>query len=84
MNEPSTLEERPLIEPRWLMPVVDIVFVFLAFGIGFLLRYELQIFRPIFDPTRREFLPYLPYAAFYALILIFMHQARGLYRNLRG
>jgi exopolysaccharide biosynthesis polyprenyl glycosylphosphotransferase len=84
MNEPSTLEERPLIEPRWLMPVVDSVLVFLAFGIAYLLRYELQIFRPLYDPNRREFLPYLPYAAFYSLILIFMYQARGLYRNIRG
>lgn len=84
MNEAKSLQERPTIEPLWLMPVVDSVLVFLAFGIGFLLRYELQIFRPIFDPSRREFLPYLPYAAFYALLLVFTYQTRGLYRNIRG
>jgi exopolysaccharide biosynthesis polyprenyl glycosylphosphotransferase len=78
------LTERPTIEPRWLMPVVDGVLVLVSFAIGFLFRYELQIFRPVFDPSQREFLPYVPYALFYAVILYFTYQSSGLYRNLPG
>ncbi|GAB5494625.1 MAG: sugar transferase [Phototrophicaceae bacterium] len=82
-NQPQA-EHRQTIEPRWLMPSIDVLLVFVAFGLGYLLRYEFQLFRALFDPTRREFIPYLPYALFYALMLVAIYQANGLYRHVRG
>ncbi len=84
MNGTGTLNERPSIEPRWLLPLVDVALVLLAFGLGYVIRYELQIFRPVYDPNRAYFAAYLPYAAFYALMLYLNYQSNGLYRNLRG
>jgi exopolysaccharide biosynthesis polyprenyl glycosylphosphotransferase len=84
MNGNTALPERHPIEPRWLMPLLDSVLVFAAFGIAFYLRYEWQILRPVLDPSRREFLPYLPYAAFYALMLLVNYQSNGLYKQVRG
>lgn len=84
MNENTQGEHKQNIEPRWLMPSIDVVLVFVAFAIGYILRYEFQLFRALFDPTRREFFPYLPYAAFYALMLVVIYQANGLYRHVRG
>ena len=84
MNGNTALPERQQIEPRWLMPLVDALLVFLAFGIAYYIRYELQVFRPVFDPSRRAFLPYVPYAAFYALLTFLNYQSNGLYKQVRG
>src|SRR5690349_20703975 len=84
MNGNTALHERHQIEPRWLMPLLDSVLVFAAFGIAFYLRYEWQILRPVLDPSRREFLPYLPYSAFYALMLLVNYQSNGPYKQIRG
>lgn len=84
MQTNTTLDERPPIEPIWLMPTLDVVLVFIAFGIGYVLRYEWQFFRPVFDPSRAGVLPYVPYALFYALMLFVIYHGNGLYRNVRG
>lgn len=76
--------ESPHIEPRWLMPVVDVILVMIAFVMAYLLRYDLQLIRPVIDPTRAEFAPYVPYALFYAFLLFLNYQSYHLYRNLRG
>lgn len=84
MNENAQNEHQQTVEPRWLMPVIDAILVYIAFGVGYLLRYEFQLFRAVFDPNQREFLPYLPYATFFAVMLVFIYQANGLYRHVRG
>lgn len=84
MNETIENEKQRAIEAWWLMPLIDIILVYVAFAVGYFLRYEYQLFRAVFDPSRREFLPYLPYATFFAILLIFIYQANGLYRHIRG
>ncbi|MGJ3237195.1 MAG: sugar transferase [Anaerolineae bacterium] len=84
MNENRQITHSQTIEPRWLMPALDVILVYVAFGIGYLLRYEYQLFRALFDPTRREFIPYLPYATIFAIMLVFIYQSNGLYRHVRG
>lgn len=84
MNENAQNEHQQTVEPRWLMPAIDVILVYIAFGVGYLLRYEFQLFRAVFDPNQREFLPYLPYATFFAVMLVFIYQANGLYRHVRG
>ena len=82
MNSHLTLSERPTIEPRWLFPLLDAVLAFLAFGLAYVLRYELQIIRPVLDPIQRDFAPYVPFAAVYALLIWLNYQRNGLYRNI--
>ena len=84
MNANSSLSERPTIEPRWLFPLIDGALAFIAFGLAYVLRYELQIIRPILDPIQREFAPYIPFAAVYALLIWLNYQRNGLYRNIVG
>jgi len=84
MNPPSRPDEHPSLEPRWVFPVLDAFLVLVAFLLGYVLRYDLQIIRPVLDPLQREFTPYIPYALVYALILYLNFSNSGLYRNVRG
>lgn len=84
MNGNAPIEEHSQIEARWLMPLIDVGLVFVAFALAYLLRYEVALFRPVFDPSSRDFTAYLPYAAVYAFLLLLSFQANGLYKNLRG
>ncbi|XWX03511.1 sugar transferase [Aggregatilineales bacterium SYSU G02658] len=80
-NEPV---QSPTPEPRWLLPVIDVVMVVVAFVLGYVLRYDLQLIRPVIDPARAELLPYAPYAAIYAIILYLNYSGNNLYKNVRG
>ena len=84
MSVNRSLSERPTIEPRWLFPALDAALAIFVFAFAYVLRYELQVIRPILDPARKDFLPYLPFAAIYALFLLLNYQRNGLYRNLVG
>lgn len=84
MTTPSTFTEQPTVEPRWLMPLVDLCLVGCAFVLAFIVRYDWQLIRPVLDPSRSEFAPYIPFALIYAFILYLNNQANGLYRSIRG
>ena len=84
MSANRPLSERPTIEPRWLFPLLDALLALLAFAIAYVLRYELQIIRPILDPVKRDFTPYLPYAAVYVVLIWLNFQRNHLYRNIVG
>lgn len=79
-----TLSERPTLEPRWLVPLIDGALAFMLFGAAYILRYELQIIRPVYDPIERGFGPYIPFAAVYAILIWLNFQRNGLYRNIAG
>ena len=84
MSANRPLSERPTIEPSWLFPLLDGILAFLVFAIAYVLRYELQIIRPILDPAQRDFMPYLPYAGVYAALIWLNYQRNGMYRNIAG
>jgi len=84
MSTQLTLSERPTLEPRWLLPFIDGALAFLAFGAAYILRYDLQIIRPVYDPLERGFGPYIPFAALYAIFIWLNFQRNGLYRNIAG
>jgi exopolysaccharide biosynthesis polyprenyl glycosylphosphotransferase len=84
VNGNQNPSEHPSVEPRWLMPVVDAVLVVVAFMLAYVMRYEWQIIRPVLDPSRAEFAPYLPFMAMYGFILYLNNQSNGLYRPIRG
>ncbi len=70
--------------PRNLLPVTDMILALVAFGLAYVARYELTIFRPVMDPSSASFMPYIPYALFYATILYLVYHGNGLYRAVRG
>ncbi|MBZ0281091.1 MAG: sugar transferase [Anaerolineae bacterium] len=70
--------------PRGFHITLDIMLVFVAFALAYYARYELQLIRPVFDPNRAPFLPYLPYTAVFAGLLVLNYRASGLYKSNRG
>jgi exopolysaccharide biosynthesis polyprenyl glycosylphosphotransferase len=84
MNGKQPLSERPTIEPRWLLPLVDTALVGLAFWVSYFLRYDWQILRPVLDPRKSGFSPYVPFALIFAGLLYFNYYNNGLYRRSRG
>lgn len=84
MSANRPLSERPTIEPRWIFPLLDCVLAFLVFGMAYVLRYEIQVIRPILDPVQHDFMPYVPFAGVYAALIWLNYQRNGLYRNIVG
>ena len=70
--------------PRNFLPLLDLVLALVAFGLAYVARYDLTIFRPVLDPSSASFAPYVPYALVYAGMLYVLHYGNGLYRNVRG
>ncbi len=68
----------------WIMPVVDVVLVWLAFLVGYYLRYELQVLRVVAEGNRAPFEPYIPYAIFFTLWVHFAYRGARLYERQRG
>ncbi len=71
-------------EPSWLMPAIDIALAFLAFVLAYVVRYQLQILRPVDEINRAPFAPYIPYAVIYVVWLILIYRGSGLYKVVRG
>ncbi|MFW5772977.1 MAG: sugar transferase, partial [Phototrophicaceae bacterium] len=70
--------------PRWLMPAVDLLLAFAAFGLAYYIRYDLQILRPVFERNAAPFEPYLPYMLIYTGWLFVNYRGARLYRYVRG
>ena len=73
-----------LYMPKGFYPVLDAVLVLVGFALAYYARYELQLIRPVFDPNRAPFEPYLPYTAVFAFLLFLHYQGSGLYKSNRG
>jgi exopolysaccharide biosynthesis polyprenyl glycosylphosphotransferase len=77
------LRQRMLGSP-WLMPIIDAVLAFAAFGLAYFIRYQLQILRPVGEFFAAPFEPYLPFALVYVLWLHLNYRGSGLYKPIRG
>jgi exopolysaccharide biosynthesis polyprenyl glycosylphosphotransferase len=66
------------------MPLIDIMGAILAFLLAYIMRYELEILRPVLEINTATFSPYLPYMAAYVGWLLLMYRGSGLYRAVRG
>lgn len=86
MNDDTNayLERHPLPEPRWLMPLIDVLLAAAAFGLAYFIRYRLQILRPVNEPFQSPFEPYVPYVILYVGLLFLSFQGSRLYRRVRG
>jgi len=80
----AVTERKSIFMPRGFYPILDAVLVFISFILAYLLRYEAQIIRPVFEINRAPFEPYLPYTALFAVLLVINYRAIGLYRNNRS
>ncbi|KXK52977.1 MAG: sugar transferase [Anaerolineae bacterium] len=67
-----------------LFPWLDVVLALAAFAIGYVMRYQLQIIRPVLEINTTTFEPYIPYMVFYVIWLTIQYRGSGLYRHVRG
>lgn len=77
-------ERREWKEPSWLMPAIDVLLALLAFVLAYVVRYDLQIIRPVDEAFRAPFAPYIPYAIIYVIWLQLIYRGSGLYKIVRG
>jgi exopolysaccharide biosynthesis polyprenyl glycosylphosphotransferase len=76
---------RRALESPWLMPAVDTLLAFTAFGLAYVVRYELQLrFSVAGEFFAAPFEPYLPLAVIYVVWLHLTYRGSGLYRTIRG
>lgn len=79
---PTRLNKNP--EPRWLMPVVDMMLIFAAWLLAYWVRYDLQLILPVTESNNAEFHPYLWFTAIFCVTLLVNYWGDGLYRPIRG
>jgi exopolysaccharide biosynthesis polyprenyl glycosylphosphotransferase len=80
----NTIKPTTALDSRWLMPLVDAMLAFAAFGLAYYIRYDLQLIRPVFEWNIATFDPYLPFVAIYAAWLYVYYRSAGLYKVVRG
>src|SRR2546423_10571142 len=68
---------------RRMMPVIDWALVLISFRLGYYLRYDLQILKPVDESifAAAAFEAFLPYALLYAFWLVGTRPVAGLYRG---
>jgi len=72
------------VEPLWLMPALDAALVFLAYLLAYVVRYQLQILRPVGEFFSAPFSEYIPYAVVFTAMLYFAYRGGGLYATVRA
>jgi len=70
-------------EPIWLKVVIDLIVGFIAFGLAWFLRYQVQLIRPVLEVFQSPFSLYLPYVALFLVWIIVQYSGAGLYRRAR-
>jgi exopolysaccharide biosynthesis polyprenyl glycosylphosphotransferase len=84
MTKNTIVSRNHVLESPWLMPTIDALLAFTAFGLAYVIRYQLQILRPVFELNLAPFEPYLPYAAVYIIWLYLNYRGSGLYKPIRA
>lgn len=72
------------LPPRLWIPWLDAGLTVLAFVTAYIMRYEMQIIRPVMEINATSFDPYWPYVTVYVLWLTLFYRGAGLYRSVRG
>src|SRR5688572_22417010 len=63
--------------------LLDIILANLAFALGYYVRYDLQLFRPVLDANRAPYTAYLPFQFGYVALLVLFLAMAGVYRSRR-
>ena len=64
--------------------LLDILLINLAFALGYYVRYELQLIRPVLDANAAPYLAYLPLQFWYAVLMPIFLYLDGVYARRRG
>jgi exopolysaccharide biosynthesis polyprenyl glycosylphosphotransferase len=76
--------KRRLVLPAWGPVALDLTLAVAAFVLAYIVRYRLQILRPVFEANNAPFEPYIPYVVLYAALLLLNYRGIGLYKPVRG
>jgi exopolysaccharide biosynthesis polyprenyl glycosylphosphotransferase len=68
----------------WATALVDIVLICLAFGVAYVVRYQLQWFRDVDPAYYTTFVAYLPMVTLQAVLILVAFGLEGVYRFKRG
>jgi exopolysaccharide biosynthesis polyprenyl glycosylphosphotransferase len=63
---------------------LDILLINLAFVLGYVVRYELQLFRPVLDALKAPYAAYLPSQVLHTLLMLGFLTLDGVYQRRRG
>jgi exopolysaccharide biosynthesis polyprenyl glycosylphosphotransferase len=69
---------------RRALPLFDFALVLLAFGLAYVLRYDVQFIRAVDEFNTAPLEPYLPYAFLFAVWIVLTPPVATLYREQRG
>ncbi len=67
----------------WLVVAGDVVLINLAFLLGYYIRYQLQLFRPVLEANNTPYSPYIPVQVTYTLLMLVFLGLDGVYRRRR-
>ncbi len=71
------------LEPQWLLPAIDVGLALATWVVAYVIRYQLQVGRPVNEPNFAPFPPYVPYALLFALFVWVGLRGSGLYKYSR-
>ncbi|MEO0563004.1 MAG: sugar transferase, partial [Chloroflexota bacterium] len=74
----------PFDEPLWWLPMADVAGAIMAFLIAYIMRYQLQLIRPVAELNQVPYTIYVPYTALFVVSLLIHYASSGLYRKVRN
>jgi exopolysaccharide biosynthesis polyprenyl glycosylphosphotransferase len=70
--------------PSWWLPAADVVAAFIAFVLAYLMRYQVQLIRPVAELNQVPYTIYIPYTLVFVGWLMLQYATSGLYRVVRN
>ncbi len=82
MVDPNPKPQRALgqLESPWLLPAIDVGLALLSWVIAYVIRYQVQLLRPVNEPNFAPFPPYVLYAVVFAAFVLLGLRGAGLYK----
>jgi FlaA1/EpsC-like NDP-sugar epimerase len=63
---------------------LDVLLANLAFVLGYMVRYQLQLFRPVLDANEAPYAAYVPFQVLHTLLMLLFLALNGVYQTRRG
>jgi exopolysaccharide biosynthesis polyprenyl glycosylphosphotransferase len=64
--------------------VLDVLLINVAFVLGYVVRYQLQLFRPVLDAFQAPYAAYVPFQLLHTVLLLLFLALDGVYQPRRG
>ena len=85
---PQTTRRLPAVNRRGrslaYTVVLDVLLINAAFVLGYVVRYQLQLFRPVLDAFQAPYREYLPFQLLHTLLMLLFLALDGVYQRRRG